>query len=561
MKKQGLITFIVLSMFVYLSSANAGHFKPHACDEITSENLKMKNVQIASSTMVTDDTLYGNYCKVLGKVNERTGIDGKKYAISFELRLPVPENWNKRFMYQGNGGNDGSVVPATGGSNDTGGNNALKRGFAVISTDAGHNGADPANAGYGLAAGNAFGLDPQARYDYGYAATGTMAPIAKNIIAYYYGKKPIYSYMIGCSNGGRHGMVAATRYPDYFDGILAGSPGFNLPKAAVQHAWDVQSFQIANADFRQAFSTDDMNLVGKAVNDACDELDGVKDSMVSDLKRCQRIFDLSILECPGAKDSSCLTAEQITALTRSMGGPRNSADKQLYSKWPFDPGIANADWRFWKLASPIPPWDFYPLIAIMGGGSLSYIFTTPPTVTPGTPADLVNYLSYFNFDTDAPKIYARNKTFRQSAMDFMTPLDADNPRMKEFRRAGGKLLIYHGQADGVFCVNDTIKWYEKLQANYRGRADDFVRLFLVPGMGHCSGGCATDQFDALTALMNWVEKGKAPHQLLAQVNSANYELPEDWSNTRTRPLCVWPEIPVYISGDIDSANSFKCHRP
>jgi N-acetylmuramoyl-L-alanine amidase len=182
MKKQGLITFIVLSMFVCLSSANASHFKPHACEEITAENLKMKNVQITSSTMVTDDTLYDNYCKVLGKVNERTGIDGKTYAISFELRLPVPESWNKRFMYQGNGGNDGSVVPATGGSNDTGGNNALKRGFAVISTDAGHNGADPANAGYGLAAGNAFGLDPQARYDYGYAATGTMAPIAKNII-------------------------------------------------------------------------------------------------------------------------------------------------------------------------------------------------------------------------------------------------------------------------------------------------------------------------------------------------------------------------------------------
>jgi pimeloyl-ACP methyl ester carboxylesterase len=559
MKKQVLIMFIVLSMFVYLSSANAGHFKPHACEEITSQNLKMKNLQITSSAMVTD-VQYGSYCKVLGKVNERTGIDGKTYAISFELRLPVPESWNKRFMYQGNGGNDGAVVPATGGSNDTGGNNALKRGFAVISTDAGHNGADPANAGYGLAAGNAFGLDPQARYDYGYAATGTMAPIAKDIIAYYYGKKPVYSYMIGCSNGGRHGMVAATRYPYYFDGILAGSPGFNLPKAAVQHAWDVQSFQIANADFRQAFSTDDMKLVGKAVSDVCDELDGVKDGMVADLKGCEKVFDLSILQCPGTKNSSCLTSEQITALERSMGGPRNSANKQLYSKWPFDPGIANRDWRLWKLASGVPPWDSYPLIAIMGGGSLSYIFTTPPTVTPGTPADLVDYLSYFNFDTDAPKIYARNRTFRQSAMDFMTPVDVDNPKMKDFRKAGGKLLIYHGQSDGVFSVNDTIRWYEKLQANYRGRADHFVRLFLVPGMGHCSGSCATDQFDALTALMNWVEKGKAPDQLLAQVNSANDELPVDWSKTRTRPLCVWPEIPVYINGDIDSANSFRCHR-
>jgi hypothetical protein len=584
MKKQSLLVFIVLSMFTCLLSANAagaehrfdvgppaGHHtdfedcdhhsnsQPHACGEITTANLKMKNVQITSSTMVTNDGTYPYYCKVLGKVNERTGIDGKTYAIGFELRLPVPESWNKRFMYQANGGNDGAVVPANGESNAASNNGALSRGFAVISTDAGHNGSDPANAGYGLAQGNAFGLDPQARYDYGYAATGTMAPIAKDIVAYYYGKKPIYSYMMGCSNGGRHGMVAASRYPDYFDGILAGSPGFNLPKAAVQHAWDVQSFQIANPDFRLAFSVDDMKLVGKAVSDACDELDGVKDGMVADLKGCEKIFNLYTLQCSGAKNSTCLTAEQVTALARSMAGPKNSANKQLYSKWPFDPGIASGDWRFWKLTSPIPPWDFYPLIAIMGGGSLSYIFTTPPTATPGTPADLVNYLSTFNFDTDAPKIYARNKTFKQSAMDFMTPPDADNPRLKDFRKAGGKLVIYHGQADGVFCVNDTINWYEKLQANYRGKADDFVRLFIIPGMAHCSSSCSTDQFDALTALMNWVEKGKAPDQLLAQVNPTNPELPADWSKARTRPLCVWPEIPVYIGGDIDSASSFKCH--
>ncbi len=525
------------------------NLKPHACEEITTENIEMKYVEITSSTLVTDDAQNCEYCKVSGKVNERKGIDGMNYAISFELRLPVPESWNKRFMYQANGGNEGSVVAAEGGSNATGTESSLKRGFAVISTDGGHNANDPQFASYGLAAGNAFGLDPQARYDYGYAATGTMAPIAKDIIAYYYGEKPKYSYMIGCSNGGRHGMVAATRYPDYFDGILAGSPGFNLPKSAVQHAWDVQSFQIANADFRQAFSEDDMAQVGKAVCDACDELDGVKDGMVADIAGCQKVFDLS---------ASGLSEVQVQALSRAMGGPKNSAGKQLYSEWPYDPGIANSDWRSWKLTIPFPWWNNYPLIAIMGGGSLAYIFTTPPTATPGTPADLVSYLSNFNFDTDAPKIYARNKTFKQSAMDFMTPLDVNNPRMKEFRKAGGKLLIYHGQADGVFCVNDTIKWYEKLQTNYRGRAGDFVRLFLIPGMGHCSGGCSTDQFDALTALMNWVEKNKAPDYLLAQVSAANFELPADWSNTRTRPLCVWPEIPVYIGGDIDSADSFKC---
>lgn len=548
MKPKNLVLCFITLILTVLISGCWYDFGPHDCDEITTENLKMKNVQIASSEIVSEDTC--EYCMVKGKVNERTGIDGKPYAISFELRMPV--EWSKRFMYQGNGGNDGSVVPATGGSNATGTDSALERGFAVISTDAGHNGNDPVNASWGVAAGNAFGLDPQARSDYGYAATGTMAPIAKDIIQYFYGEKPEYSYHIGCSNGGRHGMVAASRFPEYFDGILAGSPGFNLPKSAVQHAWDVQSFQSVNGDMRTAFSSADLQSVANAILDACDELDGVADGMVADLAGCQEVFDLS---------PSGLTSAQTAALSKAMGGPKNSSGKQLYSDWPYDPGIANGDWSFWKLSSPVPPWDFYPLIAIMGGGSLSYIFTTPPTMTPGTPADLVNYLSNFDFDVDAPKIFAKDKIFKESAQKFMTPLDVDNPRMKKFRKAGGKLLIYHGQSDGVFSVNDTIRWYEKLQANYKGRAGDFVRLFIVPGMGHCSGGCATDQFDALTALMDWVEKGNAPDELTASVNAANYELPAAWSRTRTRPLCVWPEIHKYIGGDVDSAESFVCQKP
>jgi pimeloyl-ACP methyl ester carboxylesterase len=542
---------ITLILTLFLSGCFE-NLKPHACKEITTKNLEMKNVQITSSEVISGDSGYCDYCKVLGKVNERTGIDGKTYAISFELRLPVTNSWNKRFMYQGNGGADGSVVPATGGSNDTGGNNALKRGFAVVSTDAGHNGSDPDNLSFGLNQGVAFGLDPQARLDYGYDATGTMAPIAKDIIIYYYGEKPKYSYHIGCSNGGRHGMVAASRFPDYFDGILVGDPGFNLPKAAVQHAWDVQSFEMVTGDMRTAFSTADLQMVSNAVLNACDELDGVKDGIVADLEKCQDVFDLS---------TSGLTANQVTALSYSMGGPKNSAGKQLYSDWPYDPGIAYSGWAFWKLNSPIPPWGYYPLIVAMGGGSLSYIFTTPPTPISGAPSDLISFLSDFDFDTDAPKIYTKNKTFRQSAMEFMTPPDVNNPRLKEFRKAGGKMLIYHGQGDPVFSVNDTINWYEKLQANYKGKAGDFVRLFVIPGMNHCSGGCATDQFDALTALMSWVEKGKAPNQLLAQVDAANYELPKDWSTTRTRPLCVWPKIAKYVSGSIETDTSFACSDP
>jgi hypothetical protein len=146
-------------------------------------------------------------------------------------------------------------------------------------------------------------------------------------------------------------------------------------------------------------------------------------------------------------------------------------------------------------------------------------------------------------------------------MQFMPPADVNNPTLSSFRAAGGKMLIYHGQADPVFSVNDTINWYEALAANYSGNATDFVRLFVIPGMNHCYGGCATDQFDALSALMAWVEKGNAPDQLYAWVNATNAELPVGWSTTRTRPLCVWPKIATYVSGSVDLAASFACQDP
>jgi hypothetical protein len=301
------------------------------CRAIVAKVALFKNMEITRSDLIANDVQYPAYCLVQGKVNQRTGADGKSYAIGFEMRLPTA--WNGRFLFQTNGGNDGIVVPAEGDGknlNAVGRVTALSRGFAVLSTDAGHNGADPANASSGLLGANMFGFDPQARSDYGYTTTATMAPVAKSIIKGYYGIEPSYSYMMGCSNGGRHGMVAAARYADHFDGILAGDPGFDLPKAAVQHAWDVQSFRIANPDIRKSFSRDDMKLVAAKVVEKCDELDGVKDGLVADMRRCQSVFRLTDVECKGEKDATCLTANQVKALDRSMGGPKNSTGAHLY---------------------------------------------------------------------------------------------------------------------------------------------------------------------------------------------------------------------------------------
>ena len=212
-----------------------------ACASLPSALAGLPGLRLTqASAQPADAKGHPAHCLVQGQLYERTGIDGRSYAIGFEMRLP--QGWNKRFLHQVNGGNDGVVKPALG---DLGvlASDALIRGFAVISSDSGLNGEDAVNQPYGLARGNVFGLDLQARRDYGYSANGAVWPVAQALIERHYGEKPQRNYMAGCSNGGRHGMVAASRYAERYDGILAGAPGFNLPKAAVQHAWAIQSWR------------------------------------------------------------------------------------------------------------------------------------------------------------------------------------------------------------------------------------------------------------------------------------------------------------------------------
>ena len=501
-------------------------------------------------------------CVVTGAVNERTGADGKHYALGFELRLP--DRWNGRFLHQVNGGNDGEITPALGDPNNlnaVGGVTALARGFAVLSSDEGHSGRDTANDSFGLGGGAAFGLDPQARADYGYAGDMTLRPIAKAIVSSYYGVAPARSYMMGCSNGGRHAMVAASRMGEAYDGFVAGDPGFNLPRAAIQHAWDIQSFLTVDPDIRRTFSPADMGLVAAKVAAVCSE-----DGMVYDIKACQQKFKLADLQCAGAKTAACLSETQVKALTRAFAGPSNSKGEALYSDWPFDAGMGANNWRFWKVFSGIPPWNGNPLIATMGAASLSEIFVTPPAPTKGDPDSLLAYLAHFDFDRDAPKIYATGKfavegreiDYRESAWTFMTPPDADNPQLSGLRAAGHKLILYHGQSDGVFSFNASVRWWETLDKNAGGHAADFARLFAVPGMNHCASGPATDAFDALGAIVDWVENGKAPDALLASVRQDNKELPASWSKTRSRPLCPWPQFARYVGSDLEKAESFVC---
>ncbi|MET3442826.1 feruloyl esterase [Variovorax paradoxus] len=506
-------------------------------------------VAAGALTVAGASTPAPEHCLVQGQMNQRTSsVDGKTYAIGFEMRLPV--NWNGRFFYQANGGLDGNVARATGsvggGAPTT---TALHMGFAVISSDAGHSGAQIPT----------FGIDPQARLDYGYNAVAQLTPMAKNLIAKAYGREADRSYFGGCSNGGRHAMVAAARFAGQYDGILAGNPGFNLPKAAVAQLYGVQQYArvtTANTpagkpDLQTAFTPAEMSTVADAVLARCDALDGAADGIVADVQACKQAFNLAndVPTCSGARTGSCLTATQKDVLGNIFAGARNSAGTALYSSFPFDAGIKGADWRQWEFSNS----------QNLDTAALGFVFSTPP-LAPSRPFG-IDFALGFSMDADAPTIFASNAVYTESAMSFMTPPNPAN--LSALRDRGSKLMVYHGTSDAVFSSDDTTRWYEQLRAANGGDASGFARFFPVPGMNHCGGGPATDQFDMLTPLVAWVEQGKAPATVIARARGAganvvNAELPASWSPTRTRPLCPYPKTAVYLGGPLESASSFAC---
>jgi feruloyl esterase len=531
-------------------SAASGTSLKGSCADVATRLSGLENTTITSVTEVAAGPLpangpsVGQHCLVKGSMYNRvSAVDGNNYAIGFEMRLP--QDWNGRFLHQGNGGIDGSVATATGASGGGPLTNALKQGFAVLSSDAGHAGALGPN----------FGIDPQARLDYGYQAVGKLTPMAKSVITAAYSKAPDRSYFAGCSNGGRHAMIAATRYAQDYDGILAGAPGYNLPKAAIASIGGGQlyaSVATTPGDLSTGFTNAERALVGAAITAKCDALDGATDGMVQATAACQATFDLQrdVPTCNGARDGTCLSAAQKTAIGKIFSGPTTSNGQKIYASFPYDPGIAGSGIPFWEFTAPV----------FLDSGAVGLIFKVPPENPAGFngPAFALGA----NLDTLVQQINATNATYTESAMSFMTP---PNPTdMSVLRDRGGKILVYHGVSDPIFSYDDSRAWYEGLQANNGNQTHSFARLFGVPGMGHCSGGPATDQFDPLTALVDWVEKGNAPDRIMATARGAgnaggvNTDLPASWSATRTRPLCPYPLVARYVGGDIESASSFVC---
>ena len=469
------------------------------------------------------------HCLVRGELAPHVGVGDRKFHTGIELRLP--DDWNGRFLYVGGGGNDGVVREAIGdAASGLGDSPALNRGYAVVTTDAGHQGPSAD-----------FALDALARVEHAYVAHDRTARAAKSLISQRYGRAPQRSYFYGCSGGGRQGMMFTQRFPDYFDGVIAMAPAMRVSSGAtIAAAWNARAFHdAAPADpatgkrlTHEALSDDNLNLVAKAILERCDAGDGLADGMVGNPKACR--FDPTVLTCGNGKTAQCLENRQVAALRAYLDGPKDAAGRALYFPQAPDPAIASEGWRLWALGDAKRPSRYVFLMQ----DALRYEFLTPPD--PGF--DMLR----FDFDADPARMEAFSWTYDTYK----------DTRLDRFRKHGGKLLMLHGMADPIFSPAESVDYIERIAGDAGGaeEAASFARLFLVPGVNHCRGGIGTEDFDALSALVEWVEQGKAPDRILARSSPSNRVHPD-----RSRPLCAWPSYPKYDGrGDHESAESFAC---
>jgi pimeloyl-ACP methyl ester carboxylesterase len=450
------------------------------------------------------------YCRVDGVMDPRTGLDGKPYAIGFEIALP--DNWNGRFLFQGGGGLNGYILLPL-GSQAAGDNPALARGFAVVTTDTGHKGA---------VFDASFMKDQLASLDFAYIAIGRVTVLSKEIIAQYYGQPAKHSYYDGCSTGGREAMMMSQRYPTYFDGIVAGDPAMRtgysnigLAYARTQFAAIAPKDASGKPDPTKDFSDGDKKLLADSITKSCDEKDGLKDGMILNPEACR--YDPVVLQCESAKTDTCLTAQQVGALQKAFAGPKDSRGNQVYARFPWEGGYLRGT----------------------GGPFASFLPNAGPNILASVapPADV-------DIDTLVAGVQANEN---------QTLTDTTWTNLGTFFGHGGKLIFYHGTADPVFSPFDTLAYYTKM-ADANGGLDQLLsssRFFFVPGMNHCAGGpAALDKFDMVGAVVDWVENGKAPDSVLA----TGKPFPG-----RSRPLCPYPKHAQYKgSGNPEDAASFEC---
>ena len=443
------------------------------------------------------------FCRV-----EATARPTSDSDIKFEVWIPPTEAWNGKFQGVGNGGYQGSISYAAMAT-------ALRRGYATASTDTGHVGDNMAFAQGRL----------EKLVDYGHRAVHVMTEAAKLIIRNASGRFAERSYFVGCSAGGQQALSEAQRYPGDYDGIVAGAPANNR----IRQTFGFLSSWIAThaADGTTLLTQPKLALLTKSVVASCDAVDGLKDGIIDDPRRCT--FDPARLACRSTSDdAACLTPPQVAAAQRMYAGTKSpGTGKLIYAGWPRGSeafgDAASQSWRQY-VTDPKEP---------MRVGFFKYFLFHDPN------------WDFRTIDWDRDLAYAEQQLPHMAAVE---------TNLAPFRQRGGKLLMYAGWVDPVVPPDDTVAYYESVVRTMGGLTPtrDFFRLFMAPGMGHCAGGPGPNQFDAIGALEQWVEKGRAPDSLVAS-HSTGAKV------DRTRPLCLYPRVARYKgSGSIDDAANFTC---
>jgi len=436
------------------------------------------------------------YCRVSATLRPSSDSD-----IKVEVWLPAT-GWNNKYLAVGNGGWNGSIDA---GALATG----LRRGYAVSATDTGHQGG-----------GGPWMASPEKVVDFGHRAVHEMTVKAKTVVSSYYGNAARRSYFQGCSAGGRQGMVAAHRYPDDFDGIVAGAPAVDTTGRATFAVWIAQQQHRAEGTHIPA---EKYPAIHDAVLQACDALDGVTDRVIENPRACS--FDPKVLECKAGDSPTCLTSAQVdTARTMYKPVVHARTGEVIF------PGLERGSelgWSTFGGPQPFPIGTQMFQFMVFGDPSWDY--------------------KGLNFDGDMAKVAAVEKG----------QINVLEPSLDRFAARGGKLIQYHGWADQQIPSGSSTRFYQAVEkrAGSHAAIDPFYRMFMVPAMGHCGGGAGTTTFDMLSALEQWVENGKAPDSVSASrvVNG---------KTERTRPLCPFPQVARYSGhGSTDDAANFACKAP
>lgn len=437
-----------------------------------------------------------SFCRVAATIKPTSDSD-----IKIEVWMPL-SGWNGKLQAVGNGGWSGAIgYPALA--------RALGRGYATAGTDTGHSGG---SASFALG-------HPEKLIDFAYRSEHEMTVNAKAIIAAFYGERPRFSYWNGCSSGGKQGLKEAQRFPGDFDGIIAGAPANNWTHLMVSGVWMGQA---TLKDPASLVPKSKYELIHKAVLEACDGRDGVKDGILEDPVRCH--FDPKVLECKNGDEATCLTAPQVEAVKKIYGPSRNPrTGAEIF------PGLEPGSELGW---------------AAMVGGPKPFPITE----------DHFKYVVFKDPNWDFRSLNFDSDVALTDKLDNGL-LSATDPNLKDFLAHGGKLLLYHGWNDQLIAPRNTINYYQSVvSAMGADKVKDSVRLFMAPGMNHCAGGDGPNSFDTVSVMEQWVENGKPPDQIVASHTT-------NGAVDRTRPLCPYPQTAKYKgTGSTDDALNFVCAK-